>query len=803
MRLVAIFCVLLNLGCASLRILAIRNDPDAILQHTGLDDPIAYDRRMRQILADAEAKHGPTSVEVGEALVRVARGAGWKGDEASALAMLERADAIFRMREHRSQVVLLGATTLAQLYARREEFERSRAASDRALEVARASPPLGELADLTLRELGWPALSRNEPAEALAFFELARPVAEKFFGKSSPFTQMIESDVAAAQLALGNRVLARRHVEASRKALASFDYAVFYPRQMFNEFLLAWIQRLDGEDRGAADVERNALDIAERRLAALLESEERDGQRLLLESMRPHLNQILTIALDTRGAEAQRVAMTALFQRKGRIFETTRSLLDEYRAELTPAEARSLEELVHVRARLSQLVLSADSARIPKVSAKRAERLYARAEELEGEIQRGATGAKLGLGNVSSRRVQDALPPNSALVEYAIYERFEPELHLDRGYFNRWSEARLAACVLRSEGSPQCLDLGEQVAFDQAISRLRKGLRDPRSTGVKDAARFVDEIVFSPIREFLGDEQLVFVAPDGPLHLLPFSALVDERGRYLLDRYTFSYLLTGRDLLSRVRLSARGPPLLVANPDFDAPHAGPDSDEGTVVRGISRRSFRPLPETRAEAAAIAKLLPDARVLDGKEATEDRIRSVRGPRILHLATHGFFSETPNDYPFPRFANILGPQVSTGEDAMLRSGLVLAGGNIATDQEGDGLLTALEVRDLDLAGTQLVVLSACDTGLGHIAVGEGVYGLRRAFAMAGAESIVMTLWIAEDRATRHFMELFYRRVIDGTGRAEALRLAQRDLASRLASRHPFYWASFIVSGHVPTH
>lgn len=156
----------------------------------------------------------------------------------------------------------------------------------------------------------------------------------------------------------------------------------------------------------------------------------------------------------------------------------------------------------------------------------------------------------------------------------------------------------------------------------------------------------------------------------------------------------------------------------------------------------------------------------------------------GPRVLHVATHGFF------LPASSSASLGNP--------LLRSGLVLAGANRLASGADDGVLTALEASGLDLAGTHLVVLSACETGLGEVLRGDGVYGLRRALVIAGAEAEVMSLWQVDDEATRALMVAFYKRLKAGRGRADALREAQLEMMGAPGRAHPYYWGAFIEVG-----
>jgi CHAT domain-containing protein len=152
-------------------------------------------------------------------------------------------------------------------------------------------------------------------------------------------------------------------------------------------------------------------------------------------------------------------------------------------------------------------------------------------------------------------------------------------------------------------------------------------------------------------------------------------------------------------------------------------------------------------------------------------------------MLHIASHGFFLQDTRE---------------TVDNPLLRSGLALAGANLTHGHPGDGMLTALEASGLDLWGTKLVTLSACDTGIGEVRNGEGVYGLRRAFVLAGAETVVMSLWPVRDVVAREAMVAYYSGLRAGLGRGDALRQAQLAMLKRPGRQHPFYWASFIQSG-----
>jgi hypothetical protein len=239
--------------------------------------------------------------------------------------------------------------------------------------------------------------------------------------------------------------------------------------------------------------------------------------------------------------------------------------------------------------------------------------------------------------------------------------------------------------------------------------------------------------------------------------------------------------------------------VIVAAPDFG------ERGNPTGATILARAHFDALPGTESEAQALHGLLPNARVLTHAAASEDALRGLRAPQILHVATHGFFLAAKPSVVNARTrglellpaSNV--PAEWTIDEPMLRSGLAFSGANQHHRGSNDGILTALEALSLDLTGTELVVLSACETGVGEATGGEGVYGLRRALLIAGAQTQVMSLWKIDDETTSRLMQGYYRAVVDGRGRAEALRDVQLSLARDSKYRHPYYWASFIVSGN----
>ncbi|NER08502.1 MAG: CHAT domain-containing protein, partial [Okeania sp. SIO3C4] len=270
------------------------------------------------------------------------------------------------------------------------------------------------------------------------------------------------------------------------------------------------------------------------------------------------------------------------------------------------------------------------------------------------------------------------------------------------------------------------------------------------------------------------------------LNLIPFEALVDENNQYLVENYQITYLTSGRDLLRQNPKNNRQTPLVIANPKYQ--------QQGEIVTldnyrsiDLSDRVFLPLAGTQEEAETISQLFPEALTLTKTKATENALKQVKNPDFLHIATHGFFLPKPTS-----------ENQTNSDNRLFRSGLVFAGVEKRQSGGDDGVFTAYEATLLNLVGTQLVVLSACDTGIGDISAGEGIYGLRRAFVIAGSESQMISLWKVEDEATKDLMVAYYQGLKAGKGRRDALLEIQRDWLKQGDYQHPYYWASFIFSG-----
>ncbi|MCA1634395.1 MAG: CHAT domain-containing protein [Acidobacteria bacterium] len=665
--------------------------------------------------------------------------------------------------------------SLATLYYQRGEYAKAEPLLQRALAISQKAAGTGEpIAASVLDLLGNVQSAKGEYAKADRLFHEALTLREKLFGPKHP---------AVAQT-LDN---------------------------------LATLSAAKGDGAQALRFQARANEIDEHNVSLNLTTGSERQKLIYLRTLSDKVDK--TISLQARFApgdgRAREQAIALVLQRKGRVLDAMTDSLASLRRHLKVEDQELLGQLNATTAQLSRLVLHGSEHMPPAEQRKRITTLEEQKEKLEAEISRRSAGFYNRPQPVTLAAVRQTIPAGAALVEFAVYRPFDPKRPDNQ---TAYGEPRYVAYVVRGQGEVQWKELGEAKEIDDAVAALRGALGDPRRKDARHLARALDEKLMRPVRALAGDASQLLISPDGQLNLMPFEALVDERERYLVERYAFTYLTSGRDLLRmQVVRESRAKPTVVADPTFDGPGATqmarvdaarrPGAPGGgrrrsvTAARSLSEVYFAPLGGTADEAGTIQRLFREVNMLTGARATESALKAVEAPRVLHVATHGFFlQDTRTAAADNRPAATRGVNASARiENPLLRSGLALAGANArgAGGEGDDGILTSLEASGLNLWGTKLVVLSACDTGLGEVRNGEGVYGLRRAFVLAGAESLLMSLWPVSDYSTRRLMTSYYENLVrHGMGRATALRQVQLKMIGE--GRHPFYWANFIQTG-----
>ena len=679
---------------------------------------------------------------------------------------------------------------LAEVYASKHDYERAR--------------------DLEFRALG---------------------IREKLFGReSSTFAESLHN-LSSLLRSLGDYQHAK---DLSQQAVTIWERGLgrHHPVVAQAYSNLAVLQNETHDMPGALRSLNRVNEIEEYNLKLILVTGSEQRKQIYLSKLSGNVD--YTVSLNVRylveSQEAAQLAFTSILQRKGRALDAMSSQINTLRQHSSADDNTLLDRFEKIRSQLATLKVSSSSNLKPEDRAARMATLEAENELVEASIGRSSEELRAALQPVDIDSVRRALPPDTALVEFVKFIAFNLEQKKAIG-------EQYAAYILRPESStPQMVSLGEASTIDASVATWRTALSDPRTKNVGDLGRSLDEKVMRPVRRVLGRVRHVFVSPDGTLNLIPFAALVDENKRYLAENYLITYLTGGRDLLRLQPVSNDKATnvVIVADPRFDLATvpATLHSNPGTApTAGNSRRSvdfnkleYEPLPGSAAEAEALRQIFPSAKILTRERATEAALKSLKHPSILHIATHGFFlpnsisKETPVGVPI---AILKTTASSDNENPLLRSGLILAGVRQQSSGDGeDGVLTALEVSGLDLWRTKLVVLSACETGIGDVKRSEGLYGLRRALVLAGSESQVISLWKVSDAGTRDLMTVYYDRLRAGEGRSEALRHVQLDMMSgKIKSaavgqsrdttdiverfpmktyRHPYYWAAFIQSG-----
>ncbi len=484
-----------------------------------------------------------------------------------------------------------------------------------------------------------------------------------------------------------------------------------------------------------------------------------------------------------------------------------------------PELKETLAQLVQARARLARLAYTTPPDGQRQAWLQQLDALRDRKEEVESNLARTSSTFRRvhESRRLGSAEVAAALPAESALVDLFQYAYFSPP----DGVTPR-GEGRFMAFVLRRGHPVVVVPLGASRPIVEAVLAWRQALDKGTPESMQTAALELSHLIWEPLKPHLEGAASVLVSPDGVLTLFPLAALPGRRpGTYLLEELSIGYVSSAHRLAEALAAPSEGKPkspgadaaglLAIGGIDYQADPGGAAPSESAPTPGVllaesQRAGFKALAGTEVEVRSIARLF-DASfprqhglVLTGALPTEGAVKQQLGRhwRYVHLATHGFF-ESPARVAALRAGSKSGgfglASVGSWEESdplalspLLYSGVALVGAARSSDDAGpgtpgglsdreDGILTAEEVQSLDLRGTDLVVLSACETGLGALEYGQGVLGLQRAFHAAGAQAVVASLWKVDDAATTVLMEQLYTNLwVKKMPKLEALRQAQ---------------------------
>lgn len=718
----------------------------------------ALDAAARAVAIDTQVQ-GRTTPAAKRRQVLWGRLLGINGKGAEAEALFARLLSKWESEEGRNGASLPSLLhSWALLLMAREAYPQATALLERAVAIGEGQDP-APLADLGVwqENLGRIASKRGDLTTAERLYTDALSSLEQGLGKDHP--ELIESLISLAELRIK--------------------------------------QQKPGD---AMTLLKRALAIRERILQRI--STEARVITWLLEDRRFEQTTMDLLFSSPSDPQVQRFALTMLLLQKGRALDASQHSAQVLRrAEKDPSLRESVEKLLKIRTVRERLVWSGE---LEKPQGKATDqRLREQADEIEQQlVARAARTVTLDLPAPEDlvTAIAGSLRNDAALVEVAVARKEKGRVYI--------------ACVLLSNQAANCLELGSVEDIDRGAAALQAVLRNPAAQPVS-AAQALHRVLWRPLAAAISGRKRIYLSLDGRLNLIPLSALHDGKS-YLADSHFFLYLTSGRDLLRSQDAEPTTAPLIVAAPDFSAAHEtatkAPPSQVERSGLYTQLSQITPLPGTAEEAKRLQTLLPTARVLLGADAQESAIRASAAPQIVHLATHGIFlvdsganAVIPSSGRELRAlvplvaAPVAAPSEISKENALSRSALLLAGATRAAEAastDADGVLTAQEVMSLNLHGTELVVLSACDSGVGAVLDGQGVYGLRRAFFIAGAQSLVTSLWQVDDRETAILMEQYYRYLLQKKGRAEAMQRAAQAVRKRKA--HPYFWAPFIVLG-----
>jgi CHAT domain-containing protein len=622
-----------------------------------------------------------------------------------------------------------------------------------------------------------------------------------------------------------------------------------------------------------------ATEVDERIIRRVFATSSEQGRLINLQTIRNTLDILLSLVLNhlTDSAEAKRTALNVVLKRKSL---TATALAVQNEALYSGRYSHLGEQFKKLRSlneQIIDLIYSLPKQQQLSVTRQHLTELEDEADKLQRQLASEVKEIQLQEQLVNCRIVASELPKGSALVEFVRFDVF----NFTTSGRGQWHPPRYIAFILLA-GQPesvQIIDIGEAEYIDSLIRDFlevvsRKGTNQKSQLGMVNkgiihieyplqAGIKLRQAIFDKLRPYLKKEhQHLFIAPDGELNLVPFQILPsdDTREKMLMDEFTISYLTVGRDIL-RQKIDIKRPvsvnALVFASPNFDliAENITPDAttqeqntQPANLRQFIANKPLKAATGTDILGERIAQKLKVMPYL-GSEALQSYFNPRQCPRILLIATHGvFLPKQPEDpsltSPYQDGeSDLLGRERFSRrvENPMLRSALALAGANTWAKggklplEAGKGILFAQDVAGLDLWANEISILSACETGIGDVAIdGEGVFGLRRAFTVAGAKTLIMSLWSVNGWATALLMERFFDNCEAGLGRAAALQEAQnnlrnitvgelqqfelgreilkhqfnkgRELDAEILARqakdkplaHPYYWGAWICQG-----
>ncbi len=714
---------------------------------------------------------------------------------------------------------------LSRIYAYQGRYAMAQRTAEEAVKSAGAT--FGRDHHETAQVMNWLAevhlmAGNYQIADSIATAATAIIVSE--LGETHPYLVDGFNIIGYARMQLGDMISAAKYFERSL-AIGLAAGGQNHPSVAATYEVLSELRRRTGERELALDMSRRAVLGRRNNLrlgcAVMSEQEALDYAFLVKRALNLYLSSLRD--LPNPNPEIAKAAAELIANTKGLVTDEMLLRSSSLRTDTSSAEKVLKDTVDAARFELASLFGNFSSEVDQSTYRSRLDSLSSHVQALEARLARQVT-SDVGLrtsDSISIDRLQKELKPDQVAVEYLRYTYKDPR--------NQNAEDRYLVLLLNPASETRVIDLGTAELIDKAVGRYRKHISDlaaagqpPDQEALDDYRRLAGDLyttVWRPLEPYLGASRMIFISTDGSLNLLSFAGLPCSDNEYLIEKYRLHYLSTSRDLCRSPHQSATGRSLvLIGDPDFGLavqpsqvdPESGSSVDPALGCGSIDRSRLSPLPGTRREVERIARLWrqqvsDSVTELTGAGATEGAFRKLApSATTVHIATHGYLA-ADSCFRIEASAPSLANEDFFTRNPLLLSGLFLAGAaapgksRVRFDSR-DGMLSAEEVATLDLHKVGRVVLSACESGLGTVESGEGVYGLRRAFQMAGAGTVISSLWKVPDNTTAQFMARLYS--TDNEPVPAAMQSSCLDMLSQLRRRgqpdHPFLWAPFISIG-----
>ena len=476
------------------------------------------------------------------------------------------------------------------------------------------------------------------------------------------------------------------------------------------------------------------------------------------------------------------------------------------------------EKMFELKSKISQNFFNSKNFSSKKIFTDNQQQLIKQLEEIEDKIPiefRQNDVDEILENNLE--KIIEKMNSDEALIEIVQYK---PKSYISKKA-NIPKNYLMFLFLKNSEEKIRLIDLGEVDKVDEIILEFRRAIQEVGNIedheilesnlkikfeeSCRQKGSLLRKIILDPINAHIEKCRKLIISTDGNFTQIPFECIPLGNSDYLIDKFLISYVSSTRDLLRHVEPSSNSQKLILANPDYDY-HIEPiTKDFETFEFSLKSRDFNlefeTLDGTKEEGEKIAEITSGL-LWTQEKVLEQNLKNLKSPEILHIATHGFFLKDQHNENQQDSNNYNNKSLNRFENPLLRSGLALTGANNWNQIEHlpieaeDGIITALEVANLDLFNTKLVVLSACDTALGDIHVGEGVFGLRRSFVIAGTGTLVMSLWKISDNETKDLMIEFYNNMyIKKKSIIESLNITKLKIRKNPKTSHPYFWGAFI--------